>query len=71
VTVVRGGAALCTAAERWACVPRVLYGLRGMAARPEPCDSCGRRRLHRQDCNVLDRFVTLIGRPNPEKPRQA
>lgn len=32
VRIIRGGAALCTAAERWGAVPRVVEGRRKSAA---------------------------------------
>lgn len=32
MTVITGGAALCEAAERWNCVPRVIVGRRKIAS---------------------------------------
>lgn len=52
--IITGGAALCTAAERWSCVPRVLRGARAPhEPKPARCAECGAQRLHRRKCATL------------------
>lgn len=59
IVYIRGGPALCTAAERWDCVPRVHQG-GNPRGRDRPCVLCGGRRRHARACSVVAVYGTLL-----------